>query len=71
MRAADLLAYLAGGHVKTVTQSVGGAEYEEAVAISACVEAKILEVATAAVLVAPLWAALAAITWVALHFLAG
>ena len=54
-KVADLLAYFAGGHVETVTQSVGGAEYEEAVPIPACPEAKVLNAATAAVKAGHLW----------------
>jgi hypothetical protein len=55
VKVADLLAYFAGGHVETVTQSVGGAEYEEAVPIPTCSEAKVLEAATAAVKAGHLW----------------
>ena len=55
VRMADLLAFFAGGHVETVTQSVGGAQYEETVPIPACPEAKVLNAATAAVKVGHLW----------------
>ncbi len=55
VKVADLLAYFAGGHAETVTQSVGGAEYEEVVPIPTCAEAEVLAAATAAVEAGHLW----------------
>ena len=42
----DLLAYFAGGHAVAVKQSVDGVEYDEAIVIPKCAEAKVLETVT-------------------------
>jgi hypothetical protein len=55
VKVSDLLAYFAGGHTVTVKQSVGGVDYDEAVAVPKCAEVKVLEAATAAVKAAHLW----------------
>jgi hypothetical protein len=55
VKVADLLAYFSGSHTLTVKQSVGGAEYDETVAVPKCAEAKVLEAATAAVKAGLLW----------------
>ena len=55
VKVADLLTYFSGDHILTVRQSVGGAEYDETVAIPKCAEAKVLEAATSAVKASLLW----------------
>lgn len=55
VKVSDLVAYFAGGHVVDVKQSVGGVEYDEAVALPKCAEAKVLDAVAAAVRAGHLW----------------